>query len=222
HERHCLMMQSQSWNLAPISTNARVFGASRPKHAKFAHARANLIPRYLSRMDDDQLPRLALSVRQPWAWAILFGGKVIENRSLGAIRAGRMTPGVICLHAATGMTEKEFRWGQWRLDKHGVRCPPPADLPRGAIVGTVEVTGIITDNDSEWFGGQAGLTIAHPRPIDPIPAKGALGYFEWSRQGALAAPVSWMRRYETLGLFPDDPPSFETAPPKPFGTKSTS
>lgn len=30
------------------------------------------------------LPRKALSVRQPWAWAIIFGGKPIENRSAGA------------------------------------------------------------------------------------------------------------------------------------------
>ena len=57
------------------------------------------------------LPPLALSVRQPWAWAILHGGKVIENRSLGAIRAGNMVPGHICLHAAAGMTDFYQRRG---------------------------------------------------------------------------------------------------------------
>lgn len=184
------------------------------------------------------LPRLALSVRQPWAWAILFGGKVIENRTLGAIRAGRMTPGVICLHAATGMTEREYKWALWRLDKHGTRCPLPADLPRGAIVGTIEVTGIITESDSEWFGGPrssseaiahdkqpAGLTLANPRPIGPIPAKGALGYFEWHRSGTLAAPLPWMQKYApdpaTDDLFPDAAPSFKLPPEKPFGRKKS-
>ena len=168
------------------------------------------------------LPRLALSVRQPWAWAILHGGKIIENRSLGAIRSGGMAPGLICLHAATGMTEREYRWGLWRLAKHGVRCPRPDDLIRGAIVGTVEVTGIITKSDSEWFGGEAGLTLANPRPVDPIPCRGALGYFPWHPAGDCAPPSPWMTRFDypsqddrTLELFPDLPPSFAEPPSKP-------
>jgi hypothetical protein len=32
------------------------------------------------------LPRLAISVRQPWAWAIIHGGKPLENRTAGAIK----------------------------------------------------------------------------------------------------------------------------------------
>ncbi len=170
------------------------------------------------------LPHLALSVRQPWAWAILHGGKVIENRSLGAIRSGGMVPGVICLHAAAGMTEKEYRWGQWRLEKHGVTCPRPDALIRGGIIGTVEVTGIITESDSEWFGGEAGLTLANPRPIDPIPVAGALGYFEWQSAKDFAAVKPWMTAYnrpngdaETLDLFADAPAQFATPPKKPFG-----
>lgn len=178
---------------------------------------------------DAPLPRLALSVRQPWAWAILHGGKVIENRSLGAIRSGGMTPGRICLHAASGMTIKEYRWGLWRLDRHGVRCPPPGALMRGAIIGTVEVTGIITESDSEWFGGEAGLTLADPAPIDPIPAKGALGFFQWSRAARFAEVKPWMQNFATPGitpnsqtddLFADAPLQFATPPPKPFGTAS--
>jgi hypothetical protein len=171
-------------------------------------------------MTTDPLPPLALSVRQPWAWAILFGGKVIENRSLGAIRAGHMKPGVICLHAAKGMTEKEYRWGLWRLDRHGVRCPPPAELPRSAIVGLIEVTGIITKSDSEWFGGKAGLSIANPRAITPIPAAGALGYFEWRASDHCEAPAPWMRKYGPADqhLFPEAPLRFKDPPPRPFGS----
>ena len=78
-----------------------------------------------------------------------IGCELIENRSLGAIRTGGMVPGVICLHAASGMTEKEYRWGAWRLERHGVRCPRPDELVRGAIIGTIEVTGIVTESDSE-------------------------------------------------------------------------
>ncbi|WP_415919273.1 hypothetical protein [Tateyamaria sp. SN6-1] len=169
------------------------------------------------------LPRLALSVRQPSAWAIIAGHKPIENRTMGSIRAGRMGLGRICIHAATGLKEDEFRYLHWRLDKHGVRCPHPADLPRGAIIGTVEVTGIITESDSEWFGGKAGLTLAAPEPCAPIPAPGALGYFEWSPGGQLAKPMKWMTKWgsadpgaSTDDLFPDAPIAFASPPRKPW------
>ena len=173
----------------------------------------------------DNLPALALSVRQPWAWAILYGGKVIENRSGGAIRAGSMVPGRIALHAAKGMSEKEYRWGLWRLERHGVRCPRPDELPRGAIIGSVEVVEIISESDSEWFGGKMGLVLHDPVPCDPIPAPGALGYFEWRRSGDLAEATPWMRRFGRPGgddrtgdLFDLDA-SFETPPEKPFRKK---
>ncbi len=174
-----------------------------------------------------KLPPLALSVRQPWAWAILHGGKVIENRSLGAIRAGNMKPGRIALHAASGMTRKEYDWAVWRLDRHGVSCPRPDDLPRRAIIGSVDVTEIITKSESEWFGGQAGLVLKDPHPCAPIPAAGALGYFSWHPAGTLAKALPWMIRWDhpnndpmTGDLF-DAAPSYATPPPKPFGTSKS-
>ena len=166
------------------------------------------------------LPVLALSVRQPWAWAIIHGGKVIENRSLAAIRAGNMTPGTICIHAAAGMRQDEYHWGAWRLAKHGVACPSPANLPRGGIVGVVDVVEIVTQSTSEWFGGEAGLRLANPKPVEPIPAKGALGYFRWSASDKMAPTLPWMSRYgspdNAESLFGVLPVQFEVEPPKPF------
>ena len=170
----------------------------------------------------NDLPPLALSVRQPWAWAILHGGKVIENRSLGAIRAGGMDCRRIALHAASGLKEDEYQWGVWRLQRHGVTCPRPDDLPRGAIIGSVDVVDIITQSESEWFGGEAGLVLENPTPCDPIPCSGALGYFEWTAGGKLAPPTPWMRRYDhptgddkTQSLFPDLEQSFKAPPQRP-------
>lgn len=171
------------------------------------------------------LPPLALSVRQPWAWAILHGGKIIENRSAGSIRAGKMDCRPIALHAAKGMKEEEYRWGAWRLAQHGVTCPRPDDLVRGAIIGTVEVVDIISQSDSEWFGGQMGLVLEKPTPCTPIPAAGALGYFKWQPAPALAPIQPWMTRWDrpngdaqTAELFEADP-SFASPPPKPFGPR---
>jgi hypothetical protein len=56
---------------------------------------------------------------------------------------------------------------------------------------------------------------------DPIPAAGALGYFEWEESGALAEPLPWMRAWGGAvegGLFGDLPVQYETPPRKPFGT----
>ena len=170
----------------------------------------------------DDLPNLALSVRQPWAWAIVHAGKDIENRTRGSIRAGEMKPGPICIHAASAMTKAEYEWAVWRMARDGVRVPRPDDLPRRAIIGTVEVVAIVERSTSPWFGGPCGLLLAGPRAIDPIPAAGARGYFEWRRTGRLAAPLAWMRRWDrangdatTASLFPDDV-SFRVPPEKPW------
>ena len=174
------------------------------------------------------LPKYALSVRQPWAWAIIHGGKSIENRSRGSIRAGKMTTGPIAIHAATGMKEEEYRWAVWKLQQIGVTCPRPEDLPRRAIIGAVEVVDIIEESDSPWFGGQCGLVLEEPRAVEPIPAAGELGYFEWREEGALDPAKPWMLRYDRLsadqnapGLFDDLPQSFAAPPRKPYRTKRT-
>ncbi|MEL6167247.1 MAG: hypothetical protein AAFR35_01055 [Pseudomonadota bacterium] len=164
------------------------------------------------------MPDIALSVRQPWAWAIVAGHKVIENRSLASIRAGGMTCRRVAIHAALGMTAKEYAWAFWRLERHGVRCPAPAQLSRRGIVGAVDVTDIVSESDSQWFGGDHGLVLANAVGVDPIPAPGALGYFDWTPGGALAEPTPWMRSWEPGGLFPDLAPSFREPPEKPFGS----
>ncbi|MEM9971783.1 MAG: hypothetical protein AAF762_11895 [Pseudomonadota bacterium] len=164
------------------------------------------------------IPDIALSVRQPWAWAIVAGHKVIENRSAGSIHAGRMTCRRIAVHAASAMKRDEYVWAVWRLEKHGVRCPAAAELVRGAIIGAVDVVDIVSESDSAWFGGQMGLVLENAVACEPIPAKGELGYFRWEQTDALAPPSAWMRGDGTAPLFDDLPPSFAAPPRKPFGS----
>jgi hypothetical protein len=173
-------------------------------------------------MDQNLVPMTALSVRQPWAWAIVSGHKVIENRSPGAIRSGGMKPGRIAIHASTGLSQKEYDWGAWRLAGHGVTAPRPEALVRRAIIGYVEVVDIIEHSDSEWFGGPWGLVLQDPVLIDPIPAVGELGYFTWERSGDFAPLKPWMLNWdrpsgdgETLSLFENLPPSFAETPRRP-------
>lgn len=137
------------------------------------------------------LPRLALSVRQPWAWAIVHAGKDIENRSAAAVRHG-MSRGPIAIHAAKGMTRDEYEDAADFMRSIGVRCPHPEALVRGAIIGSAIVANIVTQHDSPWFFGPRGLVLESARACDPVPASGALGYFTWTPAGVVDAPKPWM------------------------------
>lgn len=128
------------------------------------------------------LPKLALSIRQPWVHSILHLGKDIENREWST-----KVRGSICLHAAKGMTQDEWRSGfHTALDATadqpspiGSTFPRAADLPRGGIVGVVDIIDCVTHSGSPWFFGRYGFVLANARPVEFIPVKGKLGFFDW-------------------------------------------
>ena len=130
----------------------------------------------------------ALSLRQPWAAAVVHGGKRIENRLRWK---GSSFRGLILLHAATGMTAREYNEAieflvmariSWR--------PDPTTLLRGGFIGRAVVTGTVaTESDLDalvvedptfdrlwWMGGFA-LILDHVSAIPYAPWKGALGLF---------------------------------------------
>lgn len=138
------------------------------------------------------LPELALSVRQPWAWAIVHGGKRIENRSWQAVNHGLKQRGPICIHAARGMTQDEYWNAADFMERIDVICPEPHLLKRGGIIGTAEVIDVVRESDDPWFFGPRGIVLANVQPVDFIPAPGALGYFRWERGGDAAPLARWM------------------------------
>ena len=69
-------------------------------------------------------PMLALSIRQPWAWAIIHAGKDVENRSENmARRAERLIGQIILIHAGKTLDHGAFEM----LDDFGL--VPPNKLP---------------------------------------------------------------------------------------------
>ena len=132
----------------------------------------------------------ALTIQNPWAWAVLYAGKIIENRTwrppedlLGerlAIHAGK-----IFAHEAL-----QFLW-----DKFAVEVP--SELPAGVIIGTVRVVGILEQRQRNDF---SVLSIRDYRPafaldhralgwlVDPPPGKRGYGWV-FSDPIALAKPV---------------------------------
>lgn len=148
---------------------------------------------------DIALSQFALSVRQPWAWAIIHAGKDIENRSwspsIALLRTALAFRGPVCIHAAKGMTRDEYESATEVFADCGVaRWPGPHELERGGIIGTVEIVDVVRKSQSPWFFGSVGLVLANPRPVDFIPATGALGYFRWQRNPDASAepPAKWM------------------------------
>ena len=142
------------------------------------------------------LPVLALSVRQPWAWAIIHAGKDIENRSWSwqAVNHGLRQRGRIAIHAAKGMTRDEYDEARDFIDRQGRNCPDAHALHRGGIIGSVEVVDVVSDSDSPWFFGPRGLVLSDPTACAFVPAGGQLGYFKWLRDDTITVePAQWMR-----------------------------
>ena len=136
---------------------------------------------------------LALSVRQPWAWAIIHAGKDIENRSWQAVNHGLRRRGTVMIHASLGMTQEEYRDASTFMKSIGVDCPAPSQLLRGGIIGSVDVVDVVSESESPWFFGPRGLVLANAKPIDFIGSYGALGYFTWKpNKSAPAASKPWM------------------------------
>jgi hypothetical protein len=117
----------------------------------------------------------AITLRQPWAWAIINAGKDIENRDWKTHSRGR-----VAIHAAVGMTRGQYEEAceYIRGISRMIKIPAYEDLERGAIVGTVEVVACVQDSDSPWFMGKYGFVLARPRRLrEPIPCKGALSFW---------------------------------------------
>lgn len=126
----------------------------------------------------DTLPEVALSIRQPWAWAILNAGKTIENRVWRTTRRGP-----IALHASKGMTFAEYRdcLDTLAIIRPDLDLPGIDELPRGGIVGTAEIVDCVWRSDSPWFFGPFGMVLANVRPVPFLEVRGDLGFFKWRR-----------------------------------------
>lgn len=134
------------------------------------------------------LPKLAISVRQPWAHAIVQGWKPIENRTWStAVR------GPICIHASKfdkrnfAEDAEDYR-ATLDIVRASIDVPNVAfdDLAFGAIVGVADLVDCVTTHASPWFFGPYGFVLTNARAIEPIPLKGKQGFFEWRKHLAPA------------------------------------
>ena len=120
----------------------------------------------------------ALSFSQPWLWAVLYGGKSVENRTWAP--PIEMIDQRIALHAAKSWDKAGVPF----MTKMGLadKMPGRFDMyTKSAIVGVATIDRIITDpkslpeNQRGWFFGPVGWILTNIIPLtQPLAATGAL------------------------------------------------
>ena len=119
-------------------------------------------------------PIRVLSVRQPWAWAIVSGCKDIENRSWRTGYRGR-----IYIHAGLKRAPRDQLARFERLTAR-LGIAASCDDVRGAVIGYVELFDCTTRAVSPWYvrGNQAWHLRGAAALARPVPLVGRLGLFE--------------------------------------------
>ena len=129
----------------------------------------------------------ALSIRQPWAWAIIrpdvtdvvaraelyMTGKIkdIENRSWPTNRTGR-----VFVHAGKAWGRDEREDLELCRDLYP-DLPWPEKYELGGIVGSVMVRNCVFESPSRWFSGPYGFVLSKAVPTPFIPLRGMLNFF---------------------------------------------
>lgn len=117
----------------------------------------------------------ALSIKQPWASLIIYGGKDIENRTWGTSYRGR-----ILILASKERNEWEFEAARHLIQEKGLAKEYDV-LPwmnDGGVIGSVELVDCARKSDSPWFCGPVGWVLKNPKPLVFRPVKGRLGLWD--------------------------------------------
>ena len=112
--------------------------------------------------------QVALSIQQPYAWAILYAGKDIENREWFTHFRGR-----VLIHVG-----KRYDIQGSDFIRNMFHITIPSDLPLGGVIGSVEIVDCVTQSKSKWFFGKHGFVLSNPQKMDFFPCRGQLGFFK--------------------------------------------
>ncbi len=119
----------------------------------------------------------ALSLRQPWAWLVVHGGKDIENR----VWTTKLR-GAFLIHASKGMTPSEWLAAKQFARGAGFSGELPrgdAQLQRGGIIGAARIKHVYAPGRplSPWhMADQYGFALAN---VTPLPFRAYSGRQRW-------------------------------------------
>lgn len=158
-------------------------------------------------MNANTLPTVALSLREPWATAVVRLGKTVENRVWST-----KFRGPLFIHAAKGCTKTEYLDAvHWMVSRGLARSrffgrsvfrvagvdpatlpeiPPLEEMQRGGVIGRARLVDVIPPCASEppmferpcthpWhMCEQTGFLLADVAPLPFVPLRGELGFFK--------------------------------------------
>lgn len=138
-----------------------------------------------------ELPKLALSIQQPWAWCVVRPDVVDAGEREALLRddilkdvENRDWPtrfrGEFCIHAGKRFDAEGYEYLLDRFEGHNGRfpLPHPAAFQFGGIVGTARLADCVTRYDSPlWFTGRYGFVLRDVVPLPLMPCRGQLGFF---------------------------------------------
>lgn len=117
-----------------------------------------------------------LSIKQPWAWAIIHAGKDIENRTWRTSFRGK-----VLIHASNSFDEKAYDHLYANKEKYGIKLMPTKEYMiknSGGLYGLVEITAIRRGVQSVWKDKNSfGWILKNPIALKFVEAKGQLGLF---------------------------------------------
>lgn len=142
----------------------------------------------------------ALSIRQPWGFAIMCGTKRVENRTRNTNFRG-----LVAIHASAKWDRSALQDPRWLRTAAAagevispgwpglttVQLLCESGLPTGAILGTAVITGSHrADGCCEPWGNPDvwHWTLDDVRPIQPVSCKGRLGFWTVPDEIAQALP----------------------------------
>lgn len=139
----------------------------------------------------------ALTVQQPWAWAIVHGGKTVENRTQAWTYRGPLAIHAGLREDTAAYDDDMIRHALGQLDSS---WELQQQLETGVILGVVDLVdvhradglesdpwewccrpwgqgpGVHLKPDGTFTGPTTHLVLEHARPLpDPIPCRGVLG-----------------------------------------------
>lgn len=115
----------------------------------------------------------AITIHQPWAWAIAAGKKTIENRGWATNYRGPLL-----IHA--GKSRKSLDQGRRFIERLDIEMPADDELPFGAIVAVVRLVACVSLErlcGDSFAEGPYCWKLADARPVEPSPYTGEQGLF---------------------------------------------
>lgn len=133
-------------------------------------------------------PQRALSVRQPWAWALLYGGKTVENRNRNTRYRGRLW-----IHASKRENRNDVEEAvrlvaqSWKCSDHQAMEHYRKHGQRGAILGSVTLKDCRRFDEldrgdplrtNRWANGPWLWLVTDPVARAPWPTPGQCGLWK--------------------------------------------